>query len=609
MAEAVAAPLILADGLGKSYGGKRLFDDGTFQIEAGQKVAIVGPNGAGKSTLLKILAGRERADHGNLRIQPITTHWFDQHPVIPAGATVKDLLAAPLATPAYLQNEYDELEARISDPALYENHGYEAVLERFAAVQQEIRLQTQPPADAWKTPIVAEMGFQLEDLEQKAESLSGGEKTRLFLARTLGAVRPGDMVVLDEPTNHLDVDSIEWLESWLDDFQGTVLVVAHDRAFLDNVAERVFEVASGRITCYQGNYEDYVRLRDENVERAKRENEKAQERMQAAKDVILQYRQQKRFDGQYASKMKALEKYQAALDRTPDPVLEKLGFGLQFDAVEKTGLEVLRITGLEKAYTTPGEAPNPVLRGVELELKKGDRVGLVGGNGEGKSTLLKILTGRVAKDAGIVRVTPGVKGMFFSQEHDDLDIKRNLAQEVLDARPGLEDRDIKALLGRFRFNPEADAGRTVGTLSGGERQRMMLLKCIWKPSNLLILDEPTNHLDLWARDVVIHALNSYHGTLLVVSHDRFLLDSVTDSTAVLSGGRIQQYQGSFTATRHLHKPRVVAKARYVVQKRFTDWTSNTKYSSGMEVELSPEAVAQSVTLRNAVAMGWLVAKS
>ncbi|HEX2067054.1 MAG TPA: ATP-binding cassette domain-containing protein, partial [Candidatus Thermoplasmatota archaeon] len=266
----MAAPLLLADGLGKSYGGKRLFDDATFRVEAGQKVALVGPNGAGKSTLLRILAGRERADHGSLRVQPVATHWFDQHPVIPAGATVRDLLAAPLPAPAHLQAEWDALEARIADPALYEAPGYEAVLERYAALQQEIRLATQPPGDVLANPIVQRMGFSDDDLDQAAASLSGGEKTRLFLARTLGPVRAGDLVVLDEPTNHLDVDSIEWLEEWVDGFAGTVLVVAHDRAFLDNVAQRVLEVSAGRITAYTGNYEDYVAARDEDRERQRR---------------------------------------------------------------------------------------------------------------------------------------------------------------------------------------------------------------------------------------------------------------------------------------------------------------------------------------------------
>ncbi len=590
-------PLIMADSVAKGYGGTPLFEDVTFQVEAGDKIALVGPNGAGKSTLLRLLAGREKPDHGTFRTGSVRSHWFDQHPDIPAGATVRALLTANKAVPPGLQQEKDELESRIADPALYEEPGYEAVLERYAAVEREISLAT--AAGPAESAIMAELGVL--DLDQPAASLSGGEKTRVFLARTLQAVKPGDLVVLDEPTNHLDVDSIEWLEDWISKFDGTVLLVAHDRAFLDNVATRVFEIAHQKVTCYVGNYEEYIVARDENIEREKREHAKAEERVAGAKATVMQFRKQMRFDGQYASRMKALEKYKAALNKTPDPLLEKLGFGLEFGAIQKTSNEMIRLTGLTKAYN------EPVLKGLDLELNKGARLGLVGANGAGKSTLLRILTGREKIDSGVIHVAPGVKGAFFSQEHDDLDVNRTLHQEVLDARPKLEERDVKALLGRFRFNPEHDLRRTVASLSGGERQRMMLLKCVLKPSNLLILDEPTNHLDLWARDVVISALNSYHGTIIVVSHDRFLLDSVTETTAVLDDGILHHYTGSFTETRDQHTQRATASTgvRLVVRKKFADWTINRKFSKDEEFETSEAEIRDSMTLRNALSQGWL----
>jgi len=353
---------------------------------------------------------------------------------------------------------------------------------------------------------------------------------------------------------------------------------------------------------YEGDYEDYVRLRDAELDRQRREHERARDRLDAAKATIQQFRHQKRFDGQYASRMKSLAKYQAALERTPDPVLQKLGFGLAFDEVQKTGLEVLRATGVTKAY---GGAP--VLQGVDLELRRGDRVGLVGGNGEGKTTLLRILTGRLPKDGGTVHVAPGTKGAVFTQDQDDLKPQRTLHEEVLDARATLEERDVKALLGRFRFDPDLDLRRTVSTLSGGERQRLKLLKCVLRPSNLLILDEPTNHLDLDAKDVVIQALNTYPGTLLVVSHDRFLLDAVTDTTAVLHGGRLHVFPGSFTATRdHHRKVRAATAAKvYVVRRKFADWTANARYSAGQELQLTDAQVQGSMTLRNALQQGWL----
>jgi ATP-binding cassette subfamily F protein 3 len=588
-------PVLSAEALAKAYGGHTLFEDATFRVEAGDNVAIVGPNGAGKSTLLRILAGRERADHGTFRAG-VRAHWFDQHPEIPVGATVGSLLAAERAAPPALAREREALQVQVADPGLYEAPGYEAVLERLAQVEREIKVATAPLAAT--SPIMKELGVL--DLDRPAEKLSGGEKTRVFLARTLQAVRPGDLVVLDEPTNHLDVDSIEWLEDWLNAFGGTVLLVAHDRAFLDNVATRVFEVKQGRITTYTGNYEDYVAARDEDLERARRDHARAEERVAGTKATILQFRHQKRFDGQYASRMKALAKYQAALVRTPDPVLEKLGFGLAFGAADKSSHEMIRLSGVHKAYA------EPVLRGVDLELRKGDRLGLVGANGAGKTTLLRILRGRETMDAGVVHMAPGVKGAFFSQEHDDLDVARTLHEEVLDARPGLEERDVKALAGRFRFEPDSDLRRRVGTLSGGERQRLMLLKCVLKPSNLLILDEPTNHLDLWARDVVIEALNAYHGTLVVVSHDRFLLDAVTETTAVLDGGVLHHYVGTFTETRDQHRrsPRA-AGARFVVRKRFADWKAGRKYQRGDEFEAPEAYVEASMALRNALAQGWL----
>jgi ATP-binding cassette, subfamily F, member 3 len=597
----VATPLIAADRLGKAYGGRTLFDEATFEVHHGDRVALVGPNGAGKSTLLRILAGRERPDHGTFQLQDVPVHWFDQHPVIPPGAKVRDLLAADRPLPPALAQEKAELEARIADPALYESPGYEAVLERYAAVEREASLSKQPPPVALQT--LADLGFTEDDLDQGAASLSGGEKTRLFLGRTLMAARPGDLIVLDEPTNHLDIDSIEWLEDWIDAHEGTVLVVAHDRAFLDNVATRVFEVARGHITPFAGNYEDYVQARKEEDERAARDRAKAEERMQAVKSTIMQFRHQKRFDGQYASRMKALEKYEAALDHTPDPVLEKLGFGLGFESVQKSSDEMIDLRGVTKAYDG-----HLVLKGAELEIKKGERVALVGGNGSGKSTFLKILTGQLPKDDGKIRVAPGVKGTYFGQEHDDLEPERTLHEEVLTLRPAMEERDVKALLGRFRFDPEIDRKRQVKTLSGGERQRMMLLKSILRPSNLLILDEPTNHLDLVARDIVIQALNSYHGTLLLVSHDRFLLDSVTKKTAVLDQGQIHVYPGSFTATRHLHRretPTVLKTRRYRVKKKFTDWSSEMRYRVDDEVDLSDDQIEESRALRNALAQGWL----
>ncbi len=597
-------PAARAQGLDKAFGGRRLFEDASFQVEAGDHVAIVGGNGAGKSTLLRILAGRERPDHGTLELAPDTrAHFFDQHPSFPETSTVRDVLAAAAPAPAPLATELAELEARIADPALYETDGYQAVLERYGEVQQAIRAATSTGRTADKNPYAAELGLDDALLDQPMTSLSGGQRTRVFLARVLAPVRAGDLVVLDEPTNHLDVETIEWLETRIQSFDGTLLVVAHDRLFLDNVAERVLEIAHGRITTYPGNYTDYVHLRDQQRDTQARERERLEQELRHVRDVVQQFRHQKRFDGQMASRQKVMEKYQAALDRTPDPVLEKLGFDLRFDAAHKSTPQVLHAAGLRKAFGS-----RPVLDRADLEILKGDRIGLVGPNGAGKTTLLKILAHRLPPDDGTLRVPPGVKELYYSQERDDLELGRTVRQEILAVRPTLEDPDLKALTGRFRFQPETDLDRRVSTLSGGERARLALLKTILAPSNLLLLDEPTNHLDLEAREVVIHALNAYKGTLIVVSHDRFLLDSVTTKTAVLDRGQVTVHPGGFTATRHLHRTAQTLQVRrdkYRVAKGFKNFRDGTKYAYGTEIQLSPEELEASDVFRRAFRFGLL----
>lgn len=595
----------MADELAKAYGGKHLFDDAVFQVEEGDRIAIVGPNGAGKSTLLRILAGQERADHGTLKVRDgVRAHFFDQHPVVPKGATVRDLLATPLAAPVHLAKERDDLEARIADPALYEQPGYEEVLARFAELEQEIKRATAPPTDAWDTPFVKALGFKPADLDRPGASLSGGEKTRLFLARTMSDIREGDLVVLDEPTNHLDVDTIEWLERWMREFQGTILVVAHDRVFLDRVATRVFAVGAGKVTVYPGNYSDYVTLRDENDDRLRREHEKAIGELKKAEATIAQFKHQKRFDGQYASRMKMVERHRASAERAPDPIMQQAGFGLGFDAEKKSSNEMIRLQDIHKGF---GE--KIVLGGVSLEIKKGERLGVVGPNGAGKSTLIRIMTGKEAKDAGTIHVAPGVKGTFLTQENDDLDVDRTLQAEVQAARPHIDDDGVKALLGRFSFDPDKDRIRKVGTLSGGERRRMALLKAVLKPSNLLIMDEPTNHLDLDAREIVAAAINTYPGTVVVVSHDRFLLDSVTTATAVVTGGQVYYYPGTFTETRDRHPKAtvkiVVKKTRFTVKKKFTDWATDRRFTYAEEVLLGDEELESNRAIRNALAQGWL----
>jgi ATP-binding cassette, subfamily F, member 3 len=600
----VPAPLVRFVEVDKAYGGRRLFENASFQIQHGDHIAIVGPNGAGKSTLLKILTGRDRADHGLVEMdENMRVHWFDQHPHVPKDATVRDILLADAQVPPFVAAELAELETQIADPDLYTRPGYEAVLERYAELQQKAKREATVPGGIEENPILEALGIDAPFLERLMGELSGGQRTRVLLAKLLASVKEGEMMVLDEPTNHLDVETIEWLEDYIRKYDGNVLIVAHDRAFLDNVAERVFEVENSKVTTYPGNYEDYVSLRDQNRDRLARERERMEKEAAAAQAVVQQFRHQKRFDGQMASRLKVLEKYQEALARTPDPVIAKHTFDLRFDAGSGATQVIIAVQGLRKTY-----GDQPVLLGADFDLNKGERVGLVGPNGSGKSTFLKILSGKLSKDDGLVRIPPGVRAAYYSQERDDLDINRTLREEILIARPKLEDEDVKALLGRFRFVPDTDLHRKVGTLSGGERARIALLKTVLKPANLLLLDEPTNHLDLESRAVLAGALNAFRGAILISSHDRWLLDSVTSKTAVLDRGTIQVHPGSFTDTRKISaaaRPLGPRKDKYVVKEQFRDPATGTRYVFGQELELSPTEVEMDAVLRRALSFGRL----
>lgn len=588
----------------KAYGGRRLFENATFQIEAGEHIAVVGPNGAGKSTLLRILAGRERPDHGHVELDDsVRAHWFDQHQHFAPETTGRQVIEAGLPVPPALEAELAQLEARIADPELYTSPGYEEVLERFADLQQRAKVATDATARPENKALFHELGIDEPFLDRPLAELSGGQRTRVLLARVLAPVSAGDLVVLDEPTNHLDVETIEWLEFRIQTFDGTLLVVAHDRAFLDSVAERVLEVDHNRITSYPGNYEDYVGLRTQDQDRLRRDKERLEREAAKVQAVVQQFRHQKRFDGQMAARQKVLEKYQAALARAPDPIIEKHAFDLRFDGAGGSTQVLVSVQGLRKSF-----GARQVLDRVDLEILKGERIGLVGPNGSGKSTLLKILSGKLPKDDGIVRIPPGVKGAYYSQERDDLDINRTLRDEILLARPKLEDDDVKALLGRFRFQPGPDLHRRVSTLSGGERARIALLKTILKPANLLLLDEPTNHLDLESRQVLAGALNAFKGAILVSSHDRWLLDSVTSKTAVLDRGQIRPLLGSFTETRAATaaaRPLEVRRDRYMVKEAFRDLTTGERYVFGQEVEATPEELEAVPALRRALLFGKL----
>ncbi|MFA5860402.1 MAG: ABC-F family ATP-binding cassette domain-containing protein [Candidatus Thermoplasmatota archaeon] len=604
----MARPLVQAEGLTKAFGGRALFDNAQFQVEEGERVALVGRNGAGKTTLLNLVAGRESPDHGSVRVWPhAKLIVFTQHQEFTPGATAREVLAAGSEAPPELMAELRALEERIADPALYESGESDGVLARYGEVQREVQLAKSASAAASDaSPLVEELGFTDADLDRKVASLSGGERTRLFLARTLAQADPRSLLILDEPTNHLDVETIEWLEEWLTTHEGTVLMVAHDRAFLDNVTTRVLAIEEGKVASYPGNYEEFERVRTEDATRLAARRAREQRELDRQKAVIEQFKHQKRFNGQMASRLTSLEKYRAAIDKTPDPLMEKVQMALGFPESFKSSNDCIRVRGLGKKF-----GDRLLFYDLNLDINKGDRVGLVGANGAGKTTLLRVLTGREKKDVGNIEIAPGVRGCYYAQGAEGLDVKRTLREELAAARPGIAEEDTRALLGRFGFRGEGDLARKVQTLSGGERARLALLKTILTPSNLLILDEPTNHLDLQSREALAGALNAYKGTLLVVSHDRWLMDSVINKVAVLGRGQVKVFAGDFTTAREAAAMEGFSTEKpttYVVKKGFRDYDDNVRHAVGARLMLTEAELDGKRLYRTALSMGWMEAE-
>jgi len=605
LARPMGRPVLTLEGVAKSRAGMPLFEDVTFELAAGDRAALVGPNGCGKSTLLALVRGAEAADAGAIRLVPhARLVAFDQHPRFAKDASIQDVLREGASVPPELAAELAALEARLADPALYESPEANEVLARYGDLQRDAA-RAKATASETDMALYEELGFTEADLERKVASLSGGERTRLFLARTLS--QPADLLILDEPTNHLDVETIEWLEERLSAFEGALLVVAHDRAFLDSIATRVLAFEDHRVVAYTGNYEEYEAQRAEDRARLVALKEREEKELERQKAVIEQFRHQKRFDGQMASRMLKVAKLKAAADRTPDPLIEKVQMSVGFPESFKSSNDVIRVRGLGKKY---GE--RVLFYGLDLDVRKGERLALVGPNGAGKTTLLRVLVGKEKKDVGTIEVAPGAKGLYFAQGHETLSPENTLRQEILHARPGIADEDVRALLGRFGFKREDDMHRKVGTLSGGERSRLQLVKTIIAPSNLLILDEPTNHLDLQSREALAHALNAYKGALVVVSHDRWFLDSVVDKVAVLARREVRIFAGTFSDARLAaqmdgfanEKPRT-----YVVRKAFKDYDSGTKHTVGSTLALTEAELAAKRIYRTALSLGWMEAEA
>ncbi len=522
--------MVAVNDLMVDFGGEGLFDGVSFMLGDKERVALVGKNGAGKSTMLKIFAGLMEPHGGTVSMSKGTrVGYLPQHLMVNDGKTVLDEVKTAFNDVIALQEEVDRIVKEIGERSDYESKEYGALLERLDDLNGKIEIMGGASMMAEIERTMVGLGFEREDLGRQTKEFSGGWRMRIELAKILLS-RP-DLLLLDEPTNHLDIESIQWLENFLKTSGSALMLVSHDRAFLDAVTTRTIEISLGQIYDYKVPYTQYVALRKERREMQMRAYENQQKMIADTEDFIERFRYKATKAVQVQSRVKQLEK----LERIEIDEEDNSTLRLKFPPAPHSGVLPVDIEGLTKAY-----GDHVVLRNIDLQIKRGEKVAFVGKNGEGKSTLVKCIMQEL-EHTGKLKLGHGVKIGYFAQNQASLlDEKLTVFDTIDRVAVGDIRTKIRDILGAFMFGGEASE-KPVGVLSGGERSRLAMIKLLLEPVNLLILDEPTNHLDMRSKDVLKEAIQAFDGTVIVVSHDRDFLDGLVDKVYGFAGGGLRCY--------------------------------------------------------------------
>ncbi len=517
----------------KSFGTHEVLKGVSFTLQEQERMGLVGVNGCGKSTLMKIIAGEETADEGSVNVQKgLRIGYLAQQGELSGEESVRQALESVFEPLEQMEAEMRSLENEMAA------HGEDAEAlrrlgGRYDALTREYERQN---GYEWRSRVVGVLkGLKLWDMrEMETSRLSGGERTRLCLGRML--LSGPDLLLLDEPTNHLDLKSITWLEDYLNSYRGAVLVISHDRYFLDHVCGRMAELILGRVETYTGNYTQYTEKRAEVYETRMKAWELQQKEIARQEAVIAMYR---RFNREKSIRLaRSREKRLEKIERLEKPQ-EEDAVQFRFDARRRTGEDVLQAEGLEKSF---GE--RILFRDVKMHIRAGDRIALIGDNGTGKTTLLRCLTGEEKPDRGSIRWGTGVDIGYYDQHQAGLHAEKTVLDEVWDRFPRMEQYEVRGALGMFLFTGD-DVFAPVSTLSGGEKGRVALTELMLRRDNVLLLDEPTNHLDMDSREVLEDALADFPGTILAVSHDRYFINRFAEKVYVLEENGIREYLGNY----------------------------------------------------------------
>ena len=519
--------------LKKSFVGETVIDDASFFLNEHDKAAIVGPNGAGKSTLLNLLTGELPRDEGEVTLKKgCTLGYLHQDNTLDSELTIEEELTKVIQPILDLEAELSLMQREMKHA---EGAALEKLLAAYTEAEHRYELMDGYAARSRVTGIIRGLGFSEADATRPLSSLSGGQKTRVFLGKLL--LEQPDLILLDEPTNHLDLESIEWLETYLMNYAGAVLIVSHDRFFLDRIVNKIFDLNHGKVTSYDGNYTQFTEKKEALAEAAARAYENQQAEIKHQEAVIQKLRAFNREKS--IKRAESREKLLDKVERLDNPYEAKKDMALYFTPDEVSGNDVLSVEHLGKAF-----GDNVLFSDLNFSLKRGEHVAIMGGNGTGKTTLLKIINGLLPPDSGTVTLGTKVFCSYYDQEHQVLHPEKTLFEELQDTWPDMTNTEVRNMLAAFLFTGD-DVFKRIKDLSGGERGRVSLAKLMLSHANFLLLDEPTNHLDMESKEILEHAIRAFPGTVLYVSHDRYFINRTATRILNLTEHCLVNYIGNY----------------------------------------------------------------
>ena len=566
--------LIKAQSVSKSFGPLKVLEDVSLQINEGDRIGLVGANGAGKSTFIKILLGEEKADTGEITVRTDRIGYMKQFADIPDDATVKEVLEGSFSYAENIKRRMEEIDRAYASGG---DIDWNALAEESADLQGKLDRFDSEVGDRL-LDVLEQVGFPSDSLDRKVGTLSGGEKSKIVIARVTVQASDCDVLFMDEPTSHLDIDTVEWMERLILSFRCAVVIVSHDRYFMDRIAQRVLEIENGRSTEYRGNYSQYVEKKNAAIERKMKEYERYADAKKKQNDLIEAMSHDAR---RYMAAYKTRKLLASKMEEKERPEDQK-SINMKISAAQKSGknMVIAENVSIDRGDRT-------VLSGVDLDIQKGDKIGVFGPNGAGKSSLMGALLGKIPV-SGELWVAPGAKIGYYSQQHEGLDLAISAEAQMLRVLGPDRKAEARNRLAQFLITGE-NATKQMSSLSGGQRAKVALCMMMCSETNMLILDEPTNYVDIDSKHMMEKALSEYDGTVITVTHDRYFLDNVCNKVIEVSGGKAVCHNGNYTDLKGEPEPaKEIEKGTiYRVVEPFTNWATRTKYAKGQKVSITP----------------------